>query len=948
MKKLLMAILILIPLIVLGTVTLAGGIASVAAHIGVDSVTIYLKDNIDKEDGIIINLDDVSDKTVSVYEYLDTEVLPEKATNPTVIWSVTDIRILDAEYEKMYQYYIHHKDDPNVIPVIPPVCLVDEEGRETENNTTGNMVINAYCTFTMKAMAEQHSDIVTVSIVGYDVRNVTLSFEGESFKTGDTAKINLNCIPVDSIITKTEWSSSDENIAVVDSNGIVTAKKNGTVTIRCRAYKYTVPDEYAEGKIVLDIKTSVTYFGQEIYSHLESLSLSELGINEVTSLIGGTLAGDIVSFDSDVMIIGSPAGSVSVKKCNAGDIKINEASVVGRETGYVLSVSDNILQLTCGYVSSFKNEVINPVWSSSDEEIATINSNGLMSFKKNGFVTISAEYGGHKAEINLNIQNKISSLTLLTSDTSFKVGLARETVFASDRYINAKESNLKENNFVSLRIKGEPKDASQEDIRGFYSVYNFEITEGADYAALDSLDTNKLYVKDTAEGKGKIPVTVKISAKYPKYSAFESYTTSYVSFFVTYGVMAGNYDELIRALGDQKQYVNKEGNVIETQDNPRVCTDNQFKVRASSNTRYAVCLENDIVFDASYRFTESKRPEIYGDLYGNNHMICADREQFAKDDNPMLAIEWSDVTVSNIILRANANEDAEINKETKTLRGHVLDIHATDMAKRYSFLNIDIEYSILENAATASHIFAAEVLLKGCIIRNMSNTGMYAAQRVRHDKEKLYILPVDLTLENMIFSNCLGTSFDFDTDLFEVSDRQNHDKYNFGDTKEESDEYIRNNLVTQGLTGSFTQKGFMDVYNWQCVDNLNIMSTGKEEFDAMIQVALSSVIGSDESLEPFRYRYKNADYFHLGFLIESMTGDLAYPLALKETVWMRISIEDERFTPFSISEIHEPLFRDILDKFGITIYAYKNDVALKPSATYVINDKLINKLHGQA
>ncbi|MCQ2409702.1 MAG: hypothetical protein MJ068_04085, partial [Clostridia bacterium] len=514
------------------------------------------------------------------------------------------------------------------------------------------------------------------------------------------------------------------------------------------------------------------------------------------------------------------------------------------------------------------------------------------------------------------------------------------------RYINAKESNLKEKNYIPIRIKGEPKDSSEDDIRGFYSAYNFEITEGSDYVSFDNLDTNKLYIKDTTEGKGKILVTVKISAKYPKYSAFESYTTSYVSFYVVYGVTAGNYDELIRALGDQKQYANKEGNVIETKGNERVCTDNNFTVRASSRMRYAVCLDNDIAFDASYRFTDSKRPEIFGDLYGNNHMISATREQFENDDNPMLAVEWSDVTVSNIILRANAIEGDEINKETKTLRGHILDINATDMAKRYSFLNINIEYSILENAATASHIFAAEATLKGCIIRNMSNTGMYAAQRVRHNKEKIYILPVDLTLENMIFSNCLGTSFDFDTDMFEVSDRQNHSTYNFGKTKEESDEYIRNNLVPKGLTGSFTQKGFMDVYNWQCVDNLNIMSTGKEEFDAMIQVALSSVIGSDESLEPFRYRYKNADYFHLGFLIESMTGDLAYPLTLNETVWMKISMEDERFTPFSISEIQEPLFRDILDKFGITIYAYKNDVALKPSATYVINDKLINKLHG--
>lgn len=60
--------------------------------------------------------------------------------------------------------------------------------------------------------------------------NIELSTANTSMEIGETMKMSYRLLPVGSSAT-IRWSSSNENIATVDSKGIVTAKSEGNVTI---------------------------------------------------------------------------------------------------------------------------------------------------------------------------------------------------------------------------------------------------------------------------------------------------------------------------------------------------------------------------------------------------------------------------------------------------------------------------------------------------------------------------------------------------------------------------------------------------------------------------------------------------------------------------------------------------------------------------------------------
>ena len=83
MKKVMIGILILIPIIVLVVVALVSVIVSVNAHIAVEDLQLLDKNGRQIYD-LQIPFDEVSN--INIYNYLDTKIYPEKATDKTVEW----------------------------------------------------------------------------------------------------------------------------------------------------------------------------------------------------------------------------------------------------------------------------------------------------------------------------------------------------------------------------------------------------------------------------------------------------------------------------------------------------------------------------------------------------------------------------------------------------------------------------------------------------------------------------------------------------------------------------------------------------------------------------------------------------------------------------------------------------------------------------------------------
>eukprot|EP00825_Cyclidium_porcatum_P013232 TRINITY_DN16974_c0_g1_i1.p1 TRINITY_DN16974_c0_g1~~TRINITY_DN16974_c0_g1_i1.p1 ORF type:complete len:337 (+),score=56.51 TRINITY_DN16974_c0_g1_i1:189-1199(+) len=158
----------------------------------------------------------------------------------------------------------------------------------------------------------------------------------------------------DRVSTQSTWGSSNSNIATVNSSGLVTAIGDGTVTITATS---------KDGSGIVGIKT-VTVSGQ-------------------TTIIPVT------------------------------DIKVTGITINGENS---ITTKGGSLSLTCNVApSNASNQAV--TWSSSDTSIAIVDSNGLVTAKADGSVTITAT----AKDGSIVSSTKAITITGQTTDTTDSV-----------------------------------------------------------------------------------------------------------------------------------------------------------------------------------------------------------------------------------------------------------------------------------------------------------------------------------------------------------------------------------------------------------------------------------------------------------------------------------------------------------------------------------------------
>ena len=74
-----------------------------------------------------------------------------------------------------------------------------------------------------------------ISVQEIEVESIELDKSRTSVKVNKSVQLKANIYPEDASNQEVEWLSDDDNIAIVDSTGLVTGKKAGTVNIICRS-----------------------------------------------------------------------------------------------------------------------------------------------------------------------------------------------------------------------------------------------------------------------------------------------------------------------------------------------------------------------------------------------------------------------------------------------------------------------------------------------------------------------------------------------------------------------------------------------------------------------------------------------------------------------------------------------------------------------------------------
>lgn len=1034
MKKVMIGILILIPIIILFVVAMVSSIVSTGAWIAVEDLQLYYKDTETVAESLSLSLEGRDAEVESFYKYISVKVLPEKANRYTINWSITgSIDYTDEEYEKTYLDYLEKLDAFNrdfdesysgfevtdgepagkyvdeikqilagkpykpfelseeadkaklkeeiradvrtlvLTEVKPAVMLVDSDKNEVESNTSGDFIINSYCTFTLRVEAEHVSKVVNVSVVGDTVEKVVLrnvsAEDGNKLVVGQSLRIAPVYTPIDSIVGDTQWRSDNEGVATVDQNGVITAKGVGSANIYVKASKHgsenTGNVQYVESEaFTVNVSAGASSkFGNSVTTAKTSLTFEELGVSEASAIEGCEVHGDIVTITAQTASLHTQNGVLTIEKCANGEIEIQNADfyAYSENGGYVLAVGALTLKLKAVWSDMTVSDEIGGVeWESSDDSVATVDENGEVTAIARGLVTIRATVNGQTADITLNVQHKIASMQLKTSNESLAVGVARETVFASEKYVDVSVSNAKVANSTNIVVQGEPKDASKQELELFYSAYEFKIISGGEYAEFDNIEKNKLIFKDSLEGKGKQQIVVRVSAKYPRYEGVTRDTTKEVTVNAVYGVEVGNIAELRKAAEDQNEYVHREGILVDPVllfDHTVAYNGDRYMIYAdqSSTQNYAIVLSANCAYEHDENgnpitVTNESKVVFYGSVYGNNHMISAEKRQCEKQ---LTQLAWSNVVVSNLILRANNLGDNAVitdGNDTQDFKAECMIVQSYTHWYKYRLQNVVFEYCIFENATKFAAVYGSDITINGCIIRNMSQAGIWSPAESMWDEEDKAYYPqyLHVTVNNTVVSNTLGTLASIETRNFT---KYSGGSFRFGSTEEENRAYFMEHFASAGVNHEFIQTGFLDIYNWQDVTQASLIKTGQQKYDDLLAMYTGPMVANNSAFQKGRVMGENGvTWFHLGMVFTGTGGDGL----LNEPIYAKIELQDNRFYRLYTADIKSEndgvtgIAESILSTMEIFMYGYANDNgSIMPETRYTVDSALISHLHGE-
>ena len=971
-------ILILIPIIILLVVAMVSSIVSAQAHIAVENIELKYKDSDSTIYELPLNLASVADKEVNLKDYLNVVVSPQKANNYTIEWKISgDVTYTDEEYYNKYKNYVENPSSS--AKVWPAATFVDENGNETSSNTSGKIVIGSYCTFTVQVVAENVSKTLGVKVVGYDVNRVELRAQSGDGKLsiGESVRLIPSYTPIDSIVNDTEWTSSNAQVAIVDQNGVVTGVGEGKTVISHGANVFSTGAKvYGTCEVEVSANGASVRYGTKIVTSKSSISLSALGISDNAVAVSGcTIENGEVKITANKAVLCVNDKSFEIEKCGADEIAINNKDFYEyRNDGYVLAVGEHTLKLSAIWADMTKETALTNVsWKSNNESVATVNEKGEVKGISSGLATITATANGNSASVTINVQNKLASVQLRTSQASLAVGLARETVFASQRFLNptsVRSDDTKIANSTLIVVQGEPENATAKELDLFYSAFNFEVVEGGEYAHFDKIVRNKLVFSDdgkTLEGKGKQSIKVRVSAKYPKYEGMSKFTTQEVTINAIFGVAVSSVAEIEVASKNQRAYAEAEDNLIPSQIRYEFINDydsSVYRVRTnpSSKSTYAICFEGNVAYTIAEQGEHLEGPDdrlnFYGDVYGNNFMLSTETNQL-DENTKIMRISWSNVTMSNLILRANSfqKDDAESNSEsaqstlknaedTKDFTG-ILGIIGSHVSwNTYRLENVRMEYCIFENAKQAIDVNNSNATFDGCIIRNLNFIGINSNCRVYSEDDVFYPYYSHLNLNNIVFSNTLGSVAVVNYNNFTTTGKATD--YRFAATAEANEKWFMDNFYANGINYILNQTGFIDAYNWQPVSSATIIDAG--EYSALVADASGTVMSTNSFFESRRIIDSNNEcWIHIAFISAGVTGSGGIAV---EKVYSQITTQDKRLSYINTSDMQvestNPVYKlgeRVLKNVSAGIWGYDNQQNIQPTTTYQVNDALIERLH---
>ena len=214
-----------------------------------------------------------------------------------------------------------------------------------------------------------------------------------------------------------EWLSSDEYVATVSAQGLVTAVANGSVTVTARSggasASIPVTVMQSAGSIAIEPSMAATLMSLGETLQLSATVLDGNGqpVSDATiewlssdasvAIVSGTGLVTAVGNGSATITARSGSASTSIPVSvmqSAGSIVIEPSSATLMAIGETVQLSASVLDGNGQPVAGATVE-----WSSSDEAVATVSGQGLVTAVGNGSATVTAKSGSASTVLVVNV-----------------------------------------------------------------------------------------------------------------------------------------------------------------------------------------------------------------------------------------------------------------------------------------------------------------------------------------------------------------------------------------------------------------------------------------------------------------------------------------------------------------------------------------------------------------
>ena len=886
MKKVLIGLLLIIPMAIVAAVVLVTNVVLITPDITVASIAIVDPDFYQDVDNVSLYFD-----RPGMQYQLAALVLPKKATNKKVHWSIENSVSYDPEYEG-------------------DIATVDDNGNVTIN-WTGTFDIVAKTDDggkTDRCRFEIKSDVARSAYIVY--KDVKLGeTPGIDITTDEIIRLEACAHPIDVDLEYVTWESSDKNVLSVDANGVVVPQGAGTatVTMKLKSKDFVSGSEKRVApEIVRTVQITVRggVFPMALkYVHTD-VSLSSIGA-EGSTLVksqNATLESGAIVFSGKTgyAVLEKGGKTMTLRKVESeNSIVFENADVIENSTVIVGKVP---YKLNAIFAASGE-KASGARYYSSNTDVATIDEKtGLITAISSGEVTFTAEFGEERISIDLRLRKPVIYFML---EKDAPQGIADECIYGNMYFEYSGEEMT--GRLVPVR---QIKVVAPEDLTGSENLSRFKWSVVSD-GDIATIDENGMITFSEFEKGVRKNVKVIAEAKDSPYAG-DSIKREY-NFTVMYGVNVETADELTKAVNEE-----------------------------IDGKKYEVFLRNDITI-RSIRYTEADTSGISGEkgeetrtwcnaplrlstsLYGNGHTIDWKHRDY---DDPTAK---PNIMGSNILVMDGPQE-----KDAPRVLLRNVKIKSSELPKSNTFAskdfvgigvetkgNVHVQYCVIENAMYCMRVGSydneeeaikkgdfAETLIEGTIMSNSSKFTCFSWCTYKNQR---------VVMKNCVYGQAASPSVGFSS----------------GDDNEEH-------------TCNLDIQGILRIYNWKQDVDLDLVG-GITNNDAIDNI-LKEVI--QKGLQGKRYEHlfvkdSGVRYMHCGMLFSGLNHENRVTVtgALEENGFDHVEIKLNEL----VAEISPGAAIIVGNLKPVTFYGYTDEskTPVKHNSNLVHSQELYKLLRGE-